>query len=79
MTDDFPGLAETIRKIFSETDWQLCVLHAARDVLNQVRRKDQDALAEDLKAVYKAETQERRLRENLGSCASVEKQHISAS
>lgn len=57
ITDDLPGLEEAIRKIFPDADWQLCVLHAVRDALNKARRKDREALAEDLKAVYQAETE----------------------
>jgi len=72
ITDDLPGLEEAIKKIFPETDRQLCVLHAVRDVLNKARKKDREALAEDLKKIYRAETQEeagealRNLRERWG-------------
>ncbi|MBC7217815.1 MAG: IS256 family transposase [Candidatus Caldatribacterium sp.] len=58
ITDDLPGLEEAIKKIFPEADWQLCVLHAVRDALNKVRRKDREALAEALKKIYRAETEE---------------------
>ena len=30
ITDDLPGLEEAIKKIFPDSDWQLCVLHAVR-------------------------------------------------
>ena len=36
----------------------LCVLHAVRDALNNVRKRDREALAEALKKIYWAETQE---------------------
>jgi len=48
------------------------VLHAMRDALNKVQKKDRDALAEALKKIYRAETQEeaeealRSLRERWG-------------
>jgi len=58
ITDDLPGLEEAIKKIFPEADWQLCVLHAVRDALNKVRKKDRKALTEDLKKIYRAETYE---------------------
>ena len=58
ITDDLPGLEEAIKKIFPEADWQLCVLHAVRDALNKVRKKDREALAEALKKIYRAETEE---------------------
>jgi len=58
ITDDLPGLEEAIKKIFPEADWQLCVLHAVRDALNKSRKKDREALAEDLKRIYRAESRE---------------------
>ena len=58
ITDDLPGLEEAIKKIFPDSDWQLCVLHAVRDALNKARKKDREALAADLKKIYRAETQE---------------------
>jgi len=58
ITDDLPGLEEAIKKIFPDADWQLCVLHAVRDALNKARKKDREALAADLKKIYRAETQE---------------------
>jgi putative transposase len=57
ITDELPGSEEAIKKIFPEADWQLCVLHAVRDALNKSRKKDRDALAEDLKKIYRAESQ----------------------
>jgi transposase-like protein len=36
----------------------LCVLHAVRDALNKARKKDREALAEDLKKIYRAESRE---------------------
>lgn len=56
VSDDPPGLEEALKKIFPEADWQLCVLHAVRDSLNQVRKSDREGVAQALKAVYRAET-----------------------
>ncbi|MDR5695266.1 MAG: IS256 family transposase [Armatimonadota bacterium] len=73
ITDDLPGMEEAIRKIFPEADWQLCVLHTVRNALHKARRTDREALAQDLKAVYGAGTEEeakealRRLRERWGT------------
>lgn len=72
ITDDLPGLEEAIKKIFPDSDRQLCVLHAVRDALNKVRKKDREAPAKDLKKIYRAETYEEaegalwRLREQWG-------------
>ncbi|MBC7109163.1 MAG: transposase [Methanomassiliicoccales archaeon] len=57
ITDDLPGLEEAIKKIFPKADWQLRVLHAVRDALNKAHKADREALAEDLKRVYRAETE----------------------
>jgi len=73
ISDDLPGLEEAIKKIFPEADRQLCVLYAVRAALNKVRKKDREALAEDPKEIYRAETQEeaeealRNLRERWGT------------
>jgi transposase-like protein len=73
ISDDLPGLEEAIKKIFPEADWQLCVLHAVRDALNKVRKRDREALAEALKKIYRAERREeaeealRNLRERWGT------------
>jgi len=58
VTDDLPGLGEAIKKVFPGADWQLCVLHAVRESLSQVRKRDREALAQDLKAIYRAEEME---------------------
>ena len=72
VSDDLPGLEGAIKKIFPESDWQLCVLHMVRNTLNQVRKSDREGIAQTLKAIYRAETlseaQEglRKLRETWG-------------
>ena len=69
VTDDLPGLEEAIRKIFPDADWELLVLPAVREALNGARNKDREALAQDLRCVYRAEREEealRRMRERWG-------------
>ena len=56
ISDDLPGIEEAVREIFPPSKWQLCVLHAVRDTLAKVRKKDREALAQDLKAVYRVDT-----------------------
>ena len=51
-----PGIEEAVREIFPSSKWQLCVLHAVRDTLAKVRKKDREEMAQDLKAVYRADT-----------------------
>ena len=56
VTDDLPGIEEAIRRVFPGAEWQLCVLHAVRGSLAQVSKKDREELAQDLKAIYRAES-----------------------
>ena len=56
ISDDLPGIEGAVRKIFPSAKWQLCVLHMVRDTLAKVRKKEREALAQDLKAVYRADT-----------------------
>ncbi len=51
-----PGIEEAVREIFPSSKWQLCVLHTVRDTLAKVRKKDREALAQDLKVVYRVDT-----------------------
>jgi len=44
-----PGFEGAIKKSFPEAPWELCILDAVRDVLNKVRKKNRNALAEALK------------------------------
>ena len=66
-------MEEAIKKIFPEADRQLCVLYAVRAALNKARKKDREALAEDLKRICRAERREeaeealRNLRERWGT------------
>ena len=70
------GIEEAIRKIFPETDWQLCVLHAVRDALNKARKDDREVLAQDLKAVYRGGNRRGRAKKRSGNSKSVGKRSI---
>jgi len=61
ITDDLAGIEEAIRETYPQAAWQLCVLHTVRDTLNKVRKVDREQMAQDLKAIYKAETEEEAL------------------
>ncbi len=56
--DGLPGLEEAMKAVYPKADVQRCVVHKVRNALNAVRKKDQSAVAEDLKPIYKANTQE---------------------
>jgi len=58
ISDDLPGIEDAIKRIYPGSNWQVCVLHIVRSSLNQVRTKDRGLVAEDLKRIYRADTEE---------------------
>lgn len=56
--DGLPGLEAAMKEIYPKADVQRCVVHKIRNALNAVRKKDQTAIAEDLKPIYEASTKE---------------------
>ena len=51
--DGLTGLEEAFREAFPRADVQRCVVHKVRQNLNVTRKKDQSALSEDLKRIYR--------------------------
>lgn len=58
VSDDLPGLADQIRQAFPKADHQPCVVHKVRTTLNKVRQKHQEAIARDMKRIYKVPDRE---------------------
>jgi len=56
ISDDLPGIEDAAGEIFPSAKWQLCVVHMVRGSLAQVRKQDREAVAQDLKAIYRADT-----------------------
>ena len=56
--DGLPGLEEAFKSVYPKADVQRCVVHKVRNTLNKVRKTDQYAIAEDLKAIYRSFTTE---------------------
>ncbi|WP_269410047.1 IS256 family transposase [Lentibacillus daqui] len=56
--DGLPGLETAMKEVYPKADVQRCVVHKIRNALNAVRKKDQTAIAEDLKPIYQASTKE---------------------
>lgn len=50
--DGLPGLGAAMKEVYPKADVQRCVVHKVRNALNAVRKKDQTAIAEDLKPIY---------------------------
>jgi transposase-like protein len=56
--DGLKGFPDAIQAVFPETEIQLCIIHQLRNTLKYVVCKDRTTVANDLKTVYKAPTEE---------------------
>lgn len=56
--DGLKGFPEAIEAVFPNTQIQLCIVHMVRNSLRYVSWKDRKAVAGDLKAIYKAVTED---------------------
>jgi putative transposase len=56
--DGLKGFPEAIEALFPKTEVQLCIVHMIRNSLRFVSWKDRKSVAADLKAVYRAVTEE---------------------
>ena len=52
VADGLSGLSDTARKHFVGCDFQRCVVHKQRNVLNKIRPKDKEEVASDIKSVF---------------------------
>lgn len=57
-TDGLSGFEQAIEAVYPQTIVQLCIVHMVRNSLKFVTWKDRKAVAQDLKAVYRAATAE---------------------
>ena len=56
--DGLKGFPQAIESVFPHAQVQLCIVHLTRASLNYVSWKERKAVAQDLKAIYRAETVE---------------------
>lgn len=56
--DGLKGLPEAIEAVYPQTEVQLCIVHMVRNSLKFVSYKDRKKIADDLKLVYRAATEE---------------------
>jgi putative transposase len=59
--DGLKGFPEAIQAVYPKTQIQSCIVHQIRHSLSFVSWKDRKAVASDLKAIYKADTEEQAL------------------
>lgn len=57
ITDDSGGLSKALSHLFPVTPSQVCIVHKMRNVLAKTRHRNKQAMAEDLKSVYRANTE----------------------
>ena len=57
--DGLKGLKEAVKEVYPLADFQSCILHKVRGTLKRVRRRDREALAVDLKKIYRQNSRER--------------------
>lgn len=64
-TDNLPGFTQAIEAVYPKSEIQKCIIHQIRNSTKYVSYKDIKELMKDLKAVYKAPTEDLALT-NLG-------------
>ena len=50
--DGLRGLREAVMVVYPEADFQLCMLHKVKSSLAKVKKRDETAVAEDMKDIY---------------------------
>lgn len=55
--DNLKGISEAIRAVFPKAEIQKCVVHQIRNSLRHVPWRDRKQMAQDLKSIYKANTE----------------------
>ena len=58
IADGIPKLDEGIRKIFPRAEFQLCTIHASRNLEADVRESDRNEIDRDLKAIFLSDTKD---------------------
>jgi len=53
ITDELPGIENTILKNFKGTQVQFCIVHKYRNIWKSVRRSEKEEISSDLKGVFK--------------------------
>ena len=56
--DNLKGLSDAIQTVFKQAEIQKCIVHQIRNSLNFVSWKERKQVACDLKAIYKAATEQ---------------------
>lgn len=57
-SDGLTGIQESVKAAYPKTEHQTCMVHFVRNTLKYVNHKDKSKLAQDLKAIYTASSEE---------------------
>ena len=57
ITDGLQGMPEAVRRVFPGSSLQRCLVHVGRNMSSGARRKDRQAILDDFKSVYSAESE----------------------
>ncbi len=61
IADGLPGIEEEIRQLYPRADFQLCTIHASRNLESHVRVQDRNEIDSDLKGIFLSRTREEAL------------------
>ncbi|MBC7334402.1 MAG: IS256 family transposase [Actinobacteria bacterium] len=75
VSDDFPGLIQAIKALFSQTDHQLCFIHMQRNIKKNMSRQDAKKFYEELILIKRIEDYEKAIMKFEELCKSYEKKY----
>ena len=58
IADGLPGIEEEIKQVYPRADFQLCAVHASRNVESKVRVNDRNVIDQDLERIFLSSTKE---------------------
>ena len=61
IADGLPGIEEEIKQLYPRADFQLCTIHASRNLESHVRVQDRNEIDSDLKGIFLSRTREEAL------------------
>lgn len=66
VADGLSGLEEEVHRVFPDSQFQKCVVHKMRNILNKTRPQDKHEMANDLKEIFDNFTSEATMEQALG-------------
>ncbi len=63
IADGLPGIEEEIKQLYPRSDFQLCTVHASRNIESHVRVQDRKSIYSDLKGIFLSGTRDDALKQ----------------